>query len=184
VASEAVIGLIGVGVGALTSGGVQAMAAWAGRRNDALSSARIIWNRLSAAITDLETMAKTDGWTGFPSFAADLAIWKEERRALARSIGTIQFHSVAAAFNVLETLDTWRESSLTRHRADEGWALFKSKMDRGIRIVTAGTLAAWDAAERRRDKLNPRQRRWLDDALADADLERDEIRRLRDNDDG
>jgi hypothetical protein len=128
---DVLIGLVGVAAGALATGGVQALAAIARRRNDALAFARLVWNRLFTSTTAIEQMIEFDRWVGFPSFRRDLAVWDTERRALARSMRMMGFHAVSAAHNVLAVMEDRRSTARLRAEPDEGWVYDRAELEAG-----------------------------------------------------
>lgn len=111
--STALIGFLGVIVGALVSGGVQSVVGRVDRARDARSAARLLYMQLHEAQQAIEDLAVRRDWsemiTDWTSFGT---AWDRHAEALAGVLGTREFMKVSSAFGCL--------ASLARSRARDG----------------------------------------------------------------
>ncbi|MEN3285194.1 MAG: hypothetical protein V7607_6334 [Solirubrobacteraceae bacterium] len=82
--SDAVIGLVGVVVGAVVTGGVTAVGSWRARRRAARAALRLIHGDLMVALLLMERATNSDRWWALPA-ELPTARWERHRDALAGS---------------------------------------------------------------------------------------------------
>ena len=109
--SNALVALVGVIAGAITTGGIQLWLASNQRRNDALAAARIAWAALSEVTHELRASEKIGAWrSGRDGFQAKLArgldVWDEQRVVVARAVNSYDFRRIEIAFSSLRTIQT------------------------------------------------------------------------------
>jgi hypothetical protein len=95
---SAVAGLIGVAVGAVVTGGVQAVGTWLNRRVASRTAARLLYDSFLNAIILLASRIETSGWgPESDGWEALDAAWVANRVDLARVLSTRTFMDVSAA---------------------------------------------------------------------------------------
>jgi|HubBroStandDraft_1064217.scaffolds.fasta_scaffold119897_1 hypothetical protein len=101
----AIAGLVGVGVGAVATGGIQAAAAWFDRRLTARSSARLVYMQLHDAQAAIEDLRERRSWenmiTDWERYGNE---WAKHSVPLARTLKTNKFLNVASAFHCMASL--------------------------------------------------------------------------------
>ncbi len=104
VVSEAVIGLIGVIAGALTTGGVQGLVARRDRTRHARVAACLVFGDLQIArATVASQLERRLPMPEEPKLERLLAAWATNRASFAAGVKPEDFHRVAAAFTSLES---------------------------------------------------------------------------------
>ncbi|MEA2248072.1 MAG: glucose 1-dehydrogenase [Solirubrobacteraceae bacterium] len=99
--TEALIGLLGIGVGALISGGLQALSRRQDRRIAGRVAARLLHGQLWTTLQAFDRGMAEDRW--WPArYAADLETWREKRLALATTLSAAEYVKVAGAFDRID----------------------------------------------------------------------------------
>lgn len=100
--STALVGIIGVAAGSLTTGGVQAWLARRQRLIDARAAARVVWGGLSDGVAMLEGSEKEGSWT-IEIYQLDemIAVWGEQKIVLGRVVDSWGYRRIDTAFGVL-----------------------------------------------------------------------------------
>jgi hypothetical protein len=102
----AIAGLVGVGVGAVATGGIQAAAAWFDRRLTARSSARLVYMQLHDAQAAIEDLRERRSWenmiTDWERYGNE---WAKHSVPLARTLKTNKFLNVASAWQASPRLE-------------------------------------------------------------------------------
>lgn len=124
--NNALAGLVGVVAGAITTGGIQIWLASRQRRNDALASARLAWAALSEVVHELRASEVDGTWrTGLAglegTFERGLAVWDEQRRALARAVNSYNFRRIEIAFSNVRTIQAELQHGLSEQLDDAGF---------------------------------------------------------------
>lgn len=102
----AVVGIIGVGAGALATSGTELWIRSRQRRNDALAACRLTWGALESALAVLNGASEGEGWgVGADGIERSLAVWHDNRIAAARSVDALGYRVLEVAFvRLSETL--------------------------------------------------------------------------------
>jgi len=99
--ASALFGFIGVIVGTILSGGVQAMIGWQDRKRQARVAAALIFADLEHARRELAHLPMMPLNPHIESF---LEVWHAQRSDLAAGVSPLEYHQLAAAFSELERL--------------------------------------------------------------------------------
>jgi hypothetical protein len=98
-------GLIGLVVGALASGGVQAALAWSDRDRDARSAARLLYMKLDSADVALKALEDHHAWVPVGlDFRQYTAAWEKRSDALSRVLKSADAIAVDKAFGLLDAV--------------------------------------------------------------------------------
>jgi hypothetical protein len=111
------IGFIGVIAGAVTTGGVQAVLAYIGRRNTSLAASRMIYGALVEVDQALEAFTSWGHIPAAASFSRQIEMWEAQKEHLARVSDLVDYQILQAAFSNIGYIDDAIE---TAHQAGEG----------------------------------------------------------------
>jgi hypothetical protein len=159
----ALIGILGVVAGSLTTGGVQAWIARRQRLVDARAAARVVWGALSDAVNILNQSQSEKYWTtGIDRLDDMIAVWSEQRITLGRVVDSYGYRVVDTAFSVLRDI----EATTTQAQDPvEGYNdVFEYKhhnwrmlaLDEGCQVALRAGQTRWD---RLRDPREVRRRK-------------------------
>ena len=153
-------GIIGVGVGALITGGVAVTIAWRDRKRAGLVAARVMAAALSAASLRLGSMAKNRE-IGHPSEdweAMMVAPWRDHRDNLAQVVQhPAAFEDVAAAFGIISSAISFRTLLFEAAEEEGGVPVdspeseqitdillgYKDTIDRVLPILHRASFSSW-----------------------------------------
>jgi hypothetical protein len=109
-AVELEAGLIGLVVGAVASGSVQAALAWFDRDRDARSAARLLYVKLDSADVALKALEDHDAWVPIAlDFRQYTAAWEKRSDALSRVLESGDAIAVDRAFGLLDAVAMRKE---------------------------------------------------------------------------
>jgi hypothetical protein len=161
----AIAGLIGVGVGAIATGGIQAAAAWFDRRLTARSSARLVYMQLHDAQAAIEDLRERRSWenmiTDWERYSNE---WAKHSVPLARALKTNKFLVVASAFHCMASLAQSRakdESDPVPEGQASNFNPPPDKLDMYLRQVTIAKRPTLEAAYTWWEKRKGEDRRAL-----------------------
>jgi hypothetical protein len=121
--STAIAGLIGVAVGGLLTGGIQAIGAWFDRRLAARTCARLIYMQLQDAQQAVEDLRQRRAWEAMNTdWRAYGVAWDQHSMSIARALMATQSLTIASAFQCIAGLA--RAETKDRADAPEGQTLF------------------------------------------------------------
>jgi hypothetical protein len=152
----ALIGFVGVIAGAATTGGLQYAAEWRTRRIDSVVAARLVYG----ALVDVEkAVAAGVDQRRFPQgarFTGQLMLWDNQRLALARKLGVVDFNIVQAAFLSVRHYDDVLELAGEDKSGDHGAERIASDLeyDKRVEGINRAQLIALDASSGWRDRRN------------------------------
>lgn len=113
--TEAVIGLIGVIVGAMCAGGVEYLIGWRAERLEARAAARLMMDALEVVLFRL-TASSSAALPAIYNFNATIEDWREHRGVLARSLTNEGWAEVCEAVQLLASV-----SGCPRGRVGNPW---------------------------------------------------------------
>jgi hypothetical protein len=153
---EALIGLIGVGVGALVTAGIQTWADWRRRRLESRTAARILFGELNEARMGLEQCLEEHGWWPDEFELAPRGLWRDYRDKLAAVMTNHDWHALAGALKYLERLQLNRDTAAASGQlgtAFDEWAT--SRIPDAIAQIDHAlvALAIYGASRRERRQL-------------------------------
>lgn len=158
--SDALVGLVGVAVGGIVTGGVQSYSSWAQRRLAARSAARLVRIALLSAQAEITTVITYGRWnTTAEDWFSYGEEWAERQRYLADVLSANDFEQVALTFVLIETAARARRAVLTDPppEGSSGWTFDPEP----ARLAVAGcqivlpTLAAASRTWRERRRAEP-----------------------------
>lgn len=104
-AVELEAGLIGLVVGAVASGGVQAALSWFDRDRDARSAARLLYMKLDSADVALKALEDHNAWIPAAlDFRQYTVAWEKRSDALSRVLKSADAIAVDKAFGLLDAV--------------------------------------------------------------------------------
>jgi hypothetical protein len=130
----AIIGFLGVIAGAATTGGVQSILAYTGRRNDSLASARLVYGSLVEVGKALELF---DQWGHIPastSFKRQTTIWDAQKETLARVLDVVDYQLIQGAFSNIGYMDDALQDARQAQDHDGGLARLRSDPGHSARV--------------------------------------------------
>jgi hypothetical protein len=152
--SDATIGLLGVGVGALLAGGLQQIAAWLDRRRMARTAARVLHASLTGPGVSLSHVRNEGQWFNFRPLGPALDAWAVHQRDVAHGLRAWQWHAIAGAFDALAYMEELRAGAAETKAPEKAWALVEDHLDEDlVRIQRALDLlwglgaSPWDRAK-------------------------------------
>jgi hypothetical protein len=116
VIGTAIVGIIGVGVGAIVTGGIQFFTAWRARKLEAQVAARLLAGELTYIHAFGKEALKRVGW---PTQSMDrhLRDWPEQRYRLAAALSAADWFTVAGAVSCVEQWIELRDAGVARRDA-------------------------------------------------------------------
>lgn len=164
--STALVGILGVVAGALTTGTVQLWLASKQRRIDARASARVVWGALADVIEVIEASKARGRWTtGHGELDNRLGLWAEHRLALARVVDSYGYRRIDTAFGVVRHMKSKIDISAQEHPQDLGFkAILEDRHHEGrMLLLQEGATVAFCGGQSRWDRIRePRQDKKLD----------------------
>jgi hypothetical protein len=158
--TPALFGFVGVIAGAVLTGLIQWIGAWADRRRARRTAARLLFSDLKLATDELATMHQMQGW---PDAVWALPRYVKRWPALAETFSTVgieEFKQVDGAFARVETLITIR--TLEADTGDRGWSRVAYRIEQdAIQLRRAAFLADHVGRTRRERRRLARYQRDL-----------------------